>query len=69
VIMVNVIPPNHDHDVPVVELNQHDGVHVVPEPVLEDKDEDLKEDEFKVEEDPLEDEDDMEINIEKDKNE
>ncbi|GKG59846.1 hypothetical protein Tco_0607474, partial [Tanacetum coccineum] len=47
VIMVNVIPPDHDHDVPVVELNQHDDVPVVPEPVLEDKDEDPEEDEFK----------------------
>ncbi|GKA70544.1 hypothetical protein Tco_0776683 [Tanacetum coccineum] len=34
IIMVNVIPPNHVDDVPVVELNQHDDVHVVPEPVL-----------------------------------
>ncbi|GKC48960.1 hypothetical protein Tco_1071705 [Tanacetum coccineum] len=67
--MVNVIPPNHDHDVPVVEPNQHDDVLVVPEPVLEDEDEDPKEDEFKEEEDPQEDEDDMEIDIEEDKNE
>ncbi|GKF81724.1 hypothetical protein Tco_0240326 [Tanacetum coccineum] len=65
--MVNVIPPNHDHDVPVVEPNQHD-VHVVSEPVLEDEDEDPKEDEFKEEEDPQEDEDDMEIDIEEDEN-
>ncbi|GKC98329.1 hypothetical protein Tco_1168604 [Tanacetum coccineum] len=46
VIMVNVIPIDHDHDVPVVEPNQHDDVPVVPEPVLEDEDEDPKEDEF-----------------------
>ncbi|GKC42613.1 hypothetical protein Tco_1060335 [Tanacetum coccineum] len=41
---------------------------VVPEPVLEDEDENPEEDEFKEEEDPQEDEDDMEIDIEKDKN-
>ncbi|GJV98781.1 hypothetical protein Tco_1554033 [Tanacetum coccineum] len=58
--MVNVIPPDHDHDVPIVEPNQH---------VLEDEDEDPKEDEFEEEEDPQEDEDDMEIDIEEDKNE
>ncbi|GJU75692.1 putative reverse transcriptase domain-containing protein [Tanacetum coccineum] len=35
VIMVNVIPPDHDHDVPVVEPNQHDDVLVVQKAVLE----------------------------------
>ncbi|GKE33412.1 hypothetical protein Tco_1452734 [Tanacetum coccineum] len=69
IIMVNVIPPNHDLDVPVVEPNQHDDAPVVPKPVLEDEDEDTKEDEFEKEEDPQEDEDDMEINIEEDENE
>ncbi|GJW53648.1 hypothetical protein Tco_0097733 [Tanacetum coccineum] len=69
VIMVNVIPPNHDHDVPVVEPNQHDDVPVVPEPVLEDEDEDLEENEFEEEEDPQEDEDDMEVDIKEDENE
>ncbi|GJV92815.1 hypothetical protein Tco_1540628 [Tanacetum coccineum] len=39
IIMVNVIPPDHVDDVPVVELNQHDGVPVIPEPVLEDENE------------------------------
>nr|GEW82590.1 putative reverse transcriptase domain-containing protein [Tanacetum cinerariifolium] len=67
--MVNVIPPDHMDRVPVVEPNQHDNVHVVPEPVLVDKDEDPKEDEFEEEEDPKKEEDDMEINIEEDKNE
>ncbi|GJV86573.1 hypothetical protein Tco_1530511 [Tanacetum coccineum] len=67
--MVNVIPPDHDHDVPVVEPNQHDDVPVVLEPVLEDEDEDPEEDEFKEEEDPQEDEDDMEIDIKEDENE
>ncbi|GJU65617.1 putative reverse transcriptase domain-containing protein, partial [Tanacetum coccineum] len=56
IIMVNVIPPDHDHDVPVVKPNQHDDVPVVPEPVLEDEDKDPKED-------------DMEIDIEEDENE
>nr|GFC32133.1 hypothetical protein [Tanacetum cinerariifolium] len=37
--MVNVIPPDHVDEVPVVELNQHDDVPVVFEPVLEDKNE------------------------------
>nr|GEY30087.1 hypothetical protein [Tanacetum cinerariifolium] len=32
--MVNVIPPDHVDDVPVVEPNQHDDVLVVPEHVL-----------------------------------
>ncbi|GJV70579.1 putative reverse transcriptase domain-containing protein [Tanacetum coccineum] len=69
IIMVNVIPPDHDHDVPVVELNQHDDAPVVPEHVLEDEDEDLEEDEFEEEEDPQEDKDDMEIDIQEDENE
>ncbi|GJU27280.1 hypothetical protein Tco_1165901 [Tanacetum coccineum] len=67
--MVNVIPPDHDHDVPVVEPNQHDDAPIVPEPVLENEDEDLEEDEFEEEEDPQEDEDDIEIDIEEDENE
>ncbi|GJW00860.1 putative reverse transcriptase domain-containing protein [Tanacetum coccineum] len=66
--MVNVIPPDHDHDVPVVEPNQYDDAPVVPEPVLEDEDKDPKEDKFKEKEDPQEDEDDMEIDIEEDEN-
>ncbi|GJU76122.1 putative reverse transcriptase domain-containing protein [Tanacetum coccineum] len=69
IIMVNVIPPDHDHDVPFVKPNQHDDALVVPEPVLEDEDEDPEEDEFEEEEDPQEDEDDMEIDIEEDENE
>ncbi|GJY60974.1 hypothetical protein Tco_0461631 [Tanacetum coccineum] len=67
--MVNVIPPDHVDDVPIVEPNQHDDIHVVPEPVLLDKDEDLEEEEFKEEEEPQEEEDDMEIDIKEDKNE
>nr|GEU84192.1 hypothetical protein [Tanacetum cinerariifolium] len=65
--MVNVIPLDHVDEVPVVEPNQHDDVHVVPEPVLMDKDEDPKEDEFEEEKDPQE-EDDMKIDIEEDEN-
>ncbi|GJY73577.1 hypothetical protein Tco_0478008 [Tanacetum coccineum] len=65
--MANV---NHDDEVPVVEPNQHNGVPVVPEPVLEDEDEDPEEEEFKEEEeDPHEEEDDMEVDIEEDENE
>ncbi|GJS70171.1 hypothetical protein Tco_0703012 [Tanacetum coccineum] len=67
--MVNVIPPDHDHDVPVVEPNHHDDAPVVPEPFLEDEDEDPKEDKFEEKEDPQEDEDDMEIRTEEDENE
>nr|GEV93159.1 hypothetical protein [Tanacetum cinerariifolium] len=67
--MVNVIPPSHVDEVPVVEPNQHDDVPVVLEPVLVDEDEDPKEDEFKEEEGPQEEEDDMEIDIDKDENE
>ncbi|GKE53867.1 hypothetical protein Tco_1489023, partial [Tanacetum coccineum] len=67
--MVNEIPLNCVDDVPVVELNQHDDVPVVLEHVLEDEDEDPKEDEFEEEEDPQEKEDDMEIDIEEDENE
>ncbi|GJX61083.1 hypothetical protein Tco_0293983 [Tanacetum coccineum] len=37
--------PNHMDDVPVIEPNQHDDVPVVPEPVLEDEDEDPEEEE------------------------
>nr|GEY81842.1 hypothetical protein [Tanacetum cinerariifolium]GEY87286.1 hypothetical protein [Tanacetum cinerariifolium] len=61
--MVNVIPLDHVDEVPVVELNQHDDVSVVHEPVLVDEDEDVEEDEFKGEEDPQEEEDDMKINV------
>ncbi|GJV12096.1 putative ribonuclease H-like domain-containing protein [Tanacetum coccineum] len=67
--MVNVIPPDHVDDVPVVEPNQHDDVPVVPEPVLENEDEDLEEEEFEEEEEPQKEEDDMEVNIEEDENE
>ncbi|GKC37990.1 hypothetical protein Tco_1050374 [Tanacetum coccineum] len=67
IIMVNLIPPDHVDDIPIVEPNQHDNVSVVPEPVLVDEDEDPKEDEFE-EEDPQEEEDDMEVNIEEDEN-
>ncbi|GJV92628.1 hypothetical protein Tco_1540441 [Tanacetum coccineum] len=67
--MVNVIPPDHMDDVPVVESNQHGDVLVVPEPVLVDRDEDPKEEEFKEEEEPQEEEeDDMEVDIEEDEN-
>ncbi|GKB80654.1 hypothetical protein Tco_0947549 [Tanacetum coccineum] len=69
IIMVNVIPPDHVDDVPVVEPNQHDDVLVVPKPVLVNKDEDPKEDEFEEEEDPQEEEDDMEVDIKEDENE
>nr|GEZ02544.1 putative reverse transcriptase domain-containing protein [Tanacetum cinerariifolium] len=67
--MVNVIPPNHVDDVHVVEPDQNNDVPVVPEPVLVDEDEDLKEDKFEEEEDPQEEEDDMEVDIKEDKNE
>ncbi|GJZ18060.1 hypothetical protein Tco_0554183 [Tanacetum coccineum] len=65
--MANVNHP-HDHNVPVVEPNQHDDVLIVLEPVLEDEDEDPEEEEFEEEEDPQE-EDDMKIDIEEDENE
>nr|GEX88486.1 putative reverse transcriptase domain-containing protein [Tanacetum cinerariifolium] len=66
--MVNVIPPDHVDDLPVVEPNQHDDVLAIPEPVLVDEDEDPKEEEFKKEEEPQEDEDDIEVDIEEDDN-
>ncbi|GJW34212.1 hypothetical protein Tco_0054244 [Tanacetum coccineum] len=66
--MVNIIPPDHVDDVPVVELNQHDDVPVVLEPVLVDEDEDPKEEEFE-EEEPQEEENDIEVDIEEDENE
>ncbi|GJY53792.1 hypothetical protein Tco_0445456, partial [Tanacetum coccineum] len=47
----------------------HNDVPVVPEPVLEDKDEDPGEEEFKEEKDPQEEEDDMEVDIEEYENE
>ncbi|GJV71254.1 hypothetical protein Tco_1491249 [Tanacetum coccineum] len=67
--MVNVIPPDHVDDVPVVEPNQHDDVPVVPEPVLKDEDEDPEEEEFEEEEEPQKEEDDMDFDIEEDENE
>ncbi|GKD57131.1 reverse transcriptase domain-containing protein [Tanacetum coccineum] len=66
--MVNVIPPDHVDDVPVVEPNRHDDVPVIPEPILVDEDEDPKDEEFE-EEEPQEEEDDMEVDIEEDDNE
>nr|GFA42548.1 hypothetical protein [Tanacetum cinerariifolium] len=68
IITVNVIPPAHVDDVPVVEPNQHNDVLVIPEPVLVDEEKDPEEDEFE-EEDPQEEEDDMEVDIEEDENE
>ncbi|GJV03452.1 hypothetical protein Tco_1337021, partial [Tanacetum coccineum] len=50
IIMVNVIPPSHVDDLPVVEPNQPDDVPVILEPVLVDEDEDPKEEEFEDEE-------------------
>ncbi|GJR06811.1 hypothetical protein Tco_0529795 [Tanacetum coccineum] len=67
--MVNVIPPDHVDDVPIVEPNQHDDVLVIPEPILVDEDEDPKEEEFEEEEEPQEEEDDIEVDIEEDDNE
>ncbi|GJS97501.1 hypothetical protein Tco_0804469 [Tanacetum coccineum] len=49
IIMVNVIPPDHVDDVPVVEPNQHDDVPDVPDPVLVDEGEDPEEEEFEEE--------------------
>ncbi|GJY82141.1 hypothetical protein Tco_0494892 [Tanacetum coccineum] len=63
---INVIPPNHVDDVPVVEPNQLDAIL---EPVLVDEDEDPGEEEFEEEEEPQEEEDDMEVDIEEDENE
>ncbi|GJX42239.1 putative reverse transcriptase domain-containing protein [Tanacetum coccineum] len=68
IIMVNEIPLNQVDDEPVVEPNQHDDVPIVPEPIMEDEDEELKEDEFEEEEDPQEDEDDIEIDIKEEEN-
>nr|GEU76242.1 hypothetical protein [Tanacetum cinerariifolium] len=67
--MVNIIPPDHVDNVPVLEPNQHDDVLVVLEPVLVDENEDPEEEEFKEEEEPQEEEDDMEVDIEEDENE
>ncbi|GKB43657.1 hypothetical protein Tco_0888599 [Tanacetum coccineum] len=54
IIMVNVIPPNHDLDVPVVETNQHDDVPVVPELIDIEEDENESELTYPYEEvDPL----------------
>nr|GEW87945.1 hypothetical protein [Tanacetum cinerariifolium]GEW87947.1 hypothetical protein [Tanacetum cinerariifolium] len=71
--MVNLIPPDHVDDVPVVDPNQHDDVLVVLDPILIDEDEDPKEEEFKKEEEPQEEEhqeeeDDMEVDIKEDNN-
>ncbi|GJS43527.1 hypothetical protein Tco_0568570 [Tanacetum coccineum] len=68
IILVNVIPPDHVDDLPIVEPNQLDDVPVIPEPVLVDEDEDPEEEEFKEEEEPQK-EDDMEVDIEEDENE
>nr|GEU90888.1 hypothetical protein [Tanacetum cinerariifolium] len=67
--MVNVIPPDHVDDLPIVEPNQPDDVPVIPEPVLVDEDEDPEEEEFKEEEEPQEEEDDMEVDIKEYENE
>ncbi|GJW05809.1 ribonuclease H-like domain-containing protein [Tanacetum coccineum] len=53
-LSLNVIPPDHVDDVPIVEPNQHDDVPVVPELVLVDEDEDPEEEEFEEEEEPSE---------------
>ncbi|GKB46503.1 hypothetical protein Tco_0897256, partial [Tanacetum coccineum] len=46
IIMANVIPPDHVDDLPAVEPNQPDAIHVISKPVLVDEDEDPKEEEF-----------------------
>ncbi|GJY48383.1 hypothetical protein Tco_0438339 [Tanacetum coccineum] len=69
ITILNEIPTDHVDDVPVVELNQHDDVPIVPEPVLVDKDEDPNKDKFEEEEYPQEEDDDIESNIEEDENE
>nr|GEU79800.1 hypothetical protein [Tanacetum cinerariifolium] len=61
--MENVILPDHMDDLPVVEPNQPDVVHVIHEPVLVDEEEDPGEEEFK------EEEEDMDIDDEEDENE
>ncbi|GKB41090.1 hypothetical protein Tco_0886032 [Tanacetum coccineum] len=61
--MVNVIPPDHVDDVPVVKPNQHNDVPVIPKHVLVDEDEDPEEEEFE------EEVDDMEVDIEENDNE
>ncbi|GKB61224.1 hypothetical protein Tco_0917410 [Tanacetum coccineum] len=66
--MVNVIPPDHVDDVPVVEPNQPDVVPVILELVLVDEDEDPEEKQFEEEEEPQEEEDDMEVDNEEDEN-
>nr|GEU75456.1 hypothetical protein [Tanacetum cinerariifolium] len=67
--MVNVIPPDHVDDVPIVEPNQHDDVPIVPEPVLVDEDEDLEKEEFDEEEEPQKEDDDIDVDIKEDENE
>ncbi|GJZ75523.1 hypothetical protein Tco_0639988, partial [Tanacetum coccineum] len=69
IITVNVIPPDHVDDLPVVDLNQPNDVPVIPDHVLVDEYKDLEEEEFEGEEEPQEEEDDMELDIEEDKNE
>nr|GEY28642.1 reverse transcriptase domain-containing protein [Tanacetum cinerariifolium] len=66
--MVNVIPLDYVDDVPIVEPDQHDDVHVILEPVLVDEDEDPEEEEFEEEEEPQEEEDDIKVNIKEDEN-
>nr|GEV04785.1 hypothetical protein [Tanacetum cinerariifolium] len=58
-----LLEPTSNKLLVVIEPNQHDDVPVVPEPVL-----DPKEEEFKEEEEPQE-EDDMEVDIKEDENE
>nr|GEU57033.1 hypothetical protein [Tanacetum cinerariifolium] len=67
--MANIIPPDHVDGLPVVEPNQTDVVHVIPEPILVDEDEDPEKEKFEEEKEPQEEEDDMEVDIEEDENE
>nr|GEV03897.1 putative reverse transcriptase domain-containing protein [Tanacetum cinerariifolium] len=67
--MVNVIPLDHVDDLPVVEPNQPDDVHVIPEPVLVDEDKDPKEEKIEKEEETQEEEDDIKVHIKEDDNE
>nr|GEY51658.1 reverse transcriptase domain-containing protein [Tanacetum cinerariifolium] len=57
------------HDLPVVDLNQHDDVLVVPDPVIVDEEEDPKKEEFEEEKEPQEEKDDMKDDIKEDDNE
>ncbi|GJR49688.1 hypothetical protein Tco_1400209 [Tanacetum coccineum] len=66
--MVNIFPPDHVNDLPVIEPNQPDLAPAIPGPALVDENEEPEEEEEFEEEEPQEEGEDMEVDIGEEEN-